>query len=49
LLSRVFITLAIQAQIVRMLCGLPYADAQRLLDELHGAGQTRAIKTLLDT
>jgi hypothetical protein len=39
-----FVTLAIQAQIVRMLCGLPFADAQRLLDELHGAGQTRAIK-----
>jgi hypothetical protein len=40
----VFVTLAIQAQMVRMLCGLPFADAQRLLDELNGAGQTRTIK-----
>ena len=40
----VFVTLAIQAQMVRMLCGLPFADSQRLLDELNGAGQTRAIK-----
>ena len=34
-----------QAGIIRILCGLPYVDAQMLLDELHGAGQHTAYKT----
>jgi hypothetical protein len=33
-----------QAGIVRILCGLPYADAQMLLDELAGAAQHTAIR-----
>ncbi len=40
----VFLTVAIQAQIVRVLCGLPFADAQMLLDELHGAAQHNTIR-----
>jgi hypothetical protein len=39
-----FVTLTMQAGIIRILCGLPYADAQMLLDELHGAGQHTAIR-----
>jgi hypothetical protein len=38
------ISLAMQAGIVRILCGLPYADAQMLLDELAGAAQATAIR-----
>ena len=38
------ITLAAQAGIVRILCGLPFADAQMLLDELAGAAQHTVIR-----
>jgi hypothetical protein len=38
------ITLAAQAGMVRILCGLPFADAQMLLDELAGAAQQTAIR-----
>jgi uncharacterized protein YqjF (DUF2071 family) len=38
------ISLAMQVGIARILCGLPYADAQMLLDELAGAAQHTTIR-----
>lgn len=38
-----FVSLVVQAQIIKSLCGVPLQDAQALLDELAGAGQ----KTLI--
>ena len=39
-----FVSLAMQAGIIRILCGLPYADAQMLVDELAGAAQHTTIR-----
>jgi hypothetical protein len=38
------ISLAMQVGIAKILCGLPYADAQMLLDELAGAAQHTTIR-----
>jgi hypothetical protein len=38
------ISLAMQVGIAKILCGLPYADAQMLLDELAGAAQHTTVR-----
>jgi len=40
----VFVSLAVKAQIIKCLCGVPLQDAQALLDELTGAGQKTLIQ-----